>query len=88
MQPSELEVNTHTWKNHRHFLLVDDKIGLKEDTENDPSYLQIEKKESNNCTFPPKCTGGGNDWKTKWTSLDLTTAVCIRKSQSFVNVMS
>lgn len=36
MQSGQLEVNAHTLKNDRHFLLVDDKVGLEEDTENDP----------------------------------------------------
>lgn len=44
MQSSQLEVNTHTWKNDRHILLVDGKVGLEEDTENDPCDLQRKKK--------------------------------------------
>lgn len=32
-------VNTPTLKHDRHFLLVDDKVGLKEDAENDPGDL-------------------------------------------------
>ena len=42
MQPSQLEVNTHTLEHDRHFLLVDGKVGLEEDTENDPCDLQGE----------------------------------------------
>lgn len=36
MQSGQLEVNTRTLKYGRHFLLVDDKVGLEEDAENDP----------------------------------------------------
>lgn len=44
MQPGQLEVNTPTLKNDRHFLLVDDKVSLEEDAENDPCDLQGQKK--------------------------------------------
>lgn len=49
MHSGQLEEKTHTLKNDRHFLLVDDKIGLEEDAENDPRDLHGEKKESNTC---------------------------------------
>lgn len=44
MQFSHVEVNTHTFKVDGHFLLVDGKVGLKEDAENDPCDLHREKK--------------------------------------------
>lgn len=44
MHSGQLEGKTHTLKNDRHFLLVDDKIGLEEDAENDPCDLHGDKK--------------------------------------------
>lgn len=48
MQPGQLEVNTPTLKNDRHFLLVDDKVSLEEDAENDPCDLHGQKKKQKN----------------------------------------
>lgn len=39
-----MEEKTQTLKDDRHFLLVDDKIGLEEDAENDPCDLHGDKK--------------------------------------------
>lgn len=66
MHSGQLEEKTHTLKNDRHFLLVDDKIGLEEDAENDPCDLHGEKKRA--ICVESDCTGGLHD------SLDLTTA--------------
>lgn len=44
MQPGQLEVNTPTLKYDRHFLLVDDKVSLEEDAENDPCDLHGQKE--------------------------------------------
>lgn len=44
MQPGQLEVNTPTLKNDRHFLLVDDKVSLEEDAENDPCDLHRQRE--------------------------------------------
>lgn len=46
MQLGPSVVNTPTLKHDWHFLLVDDKVRLKEDAENDPGDLWGEKKQS------------------------------------------
>lgn len=46
MQLGLSAVNTPTLKHDRHFLLVDDKVSLQEDAENDPGDLRGEKKQS------------------------------------------
>lgn len=46
MQFGPSVVNTPTLKHDRHFLLVDDKVRLEEDAENDPGDLWGEKKQS------------------------------------------
>lgn len=46
MQLGPSAVNTPTLKHDRHFLLVDDKVGLKEDAEDDPGDLWGERKQS------------------------------------------
>lgn len=38
-QCRQLRFKTHTWKDIRHFLLVDGKVSLEKDTENDPFDL-------------------------------------------------
>lgn len=51
MQLGQPAVNTHacarapTLKHDRHFLLVDDEVGLEEDAENDPGDLRRRKKQ-------------------------------------------